>query len=1437
MILGSLNLFPAVMGTRSTLSTESARRLEIRFDQGFPSEWIGYVRDFYDTIYPEMESLCGPPLRLTTLLIRFDATRPYLYYHRGMNAIIGGRLPSPTSGQKRDIWWDLSFAEVVSQAFYGPLGLFSHWSYGIHRAIANLVMMSLSQKEKLPAEFPNWVYATKTYDAFNYLGGDVVAGMTWGTKASGSPFWSLREGMFLLLAFSFPSKQTGQFDYLARVFKAIKDNVYWHKRIDLSRESYFYVDRSLFDTALDEAAGEQQIDGFSPSEWVRRQAVTLEKGKVGPHLGVYVDDVDNPWRITVFAFDRQFDQKNPSEGFENPLKSLQVWVRVIDWKGDLVYSGNVTTGDDGRVWSRPTWKLSEGGYAVFAEANYRGVRLSCRGYAVNLGRQGSIRGSSSSILGIFLDEEGEPISGSVRTTLGRLEFSRNGIWSIDASGITGTFEALVSSNSAEKLFTKPSAFTRIVLLPARGVGNDLRSFFWGKVIDAETDSPLPGIEVKIYLGQIQKSFTTTDPDGNYRLNVRGEHKYTIAIIYREGSDALNIKYVPCVYVVDTKKSVNNLANFRLHRAATIILDKELDLIDMTRPSSINVTVLDARTGDPLQLNGTLSTYGHAARFIGLDWRHVVVPADTDIKLKLNVTGTYEETKLGLRIPREVDRSFVAEEVFRLKRGQRTTLDMRRLSMSYNLQIVTTLAAKASELIRQAEEYGFYMVSEKKDLAAVNRLSASAHEKIREGKLGEGFSDSKVGYLKASYLLNSISTTFLEAYWSGLALLFFLAFCATALAIFLFDKSAMKIVGIVGVYTGLWVWFYLLFPGRKIIPMHVLLASTMIALLGSASLSVALPAIFGKAKGAVAHLTTIFSLAKRNLRRRKIRTALLTATMTTLVLSFVALTSFSVEYGLEIKAVSGKPPSEGLLVKENPAFDVRFQTLAALPSEIQPWISGREGVVRVIPKLQSMPEVRIILFVGRGYVYNYLGTLSDPITDAKMQLLGAVAIHPTEETSVTRIHELVVAGRLPEEKEAAVMVSVEAARKYGFQVGDQLMLSLVTQRFEARRLTVALVGLLDDAKLRTATDLDGQPFMPVVVRRQIEEGLPVLESVDYCEPTSIVILNVATAQHFQDALAISRIVAIPNRPETISSLAREIAVARDLWVWASQGGKIQSVHLTSYLETRGGFLAIPLALVAVNIGAAIYMAISERKRETNILSTLGVNPADITRMFLGEAIFIALLGAGIGYMSGLSFYKIMSAFVLSAEVRQKVSALWSIAVIGLAVAVSILGAHIPSKQAAVISTPIRLMRWRMDEVFSEVDGWRIALPIKIEAGELDSFAQYMFDRLKELRDMASDHVERLKMIQEDTSRDFNRRLDFTFLLLGKGALGHSFGAGSFFHVRSNLAISGSKAGPLNVELTCKIPKESKEVAYQVADIVRKITLDWSALKKRGHGTNT
>ena len=92
-----------------------------------------------------------------------------------------------------------------------------------------------------------------------------------------------------------------------------------------------------------------------------------------------------------------------------------------------------------------------------------------------------------------------------------------------------------------------------------------------------------------------------------------------------------------------------------------------------------------------------------------------------------------------------------------------------------------------------------------------------------------------------------------------------------------------------------------------------------------------------------------------------------------------------------------------------------------------------------------------------------------------------------------------------------------------------------------------------------------------------------------------------------------------------------------------------------MEGEGLPLIIPWAIVVLNVVVTMLNSLFERRREINILSSVGLNPAEIASIFVAEASIMGFIAGGLGYLLGLSFYRLMPLLGLTLEVQQKVSA--------------------------------------------------------------------------------------------------------------------------------------------------------------------------------------
>jgi putative ABC transport system permease protein len=136
------------------------------------------------------------------------------------------------------------------------------------------------------------------------------------------------------------------------------------------------------------------------------------------------------------------------------------------------------------------------------------------------------------------------------------------------------------------------------------------------------------------------------------------------------------------------------------------------------------------------------------------------------------------------------------------------------------------------------------------------------------------------------------------------------------------------------------------------------------------------------------------------------------------------------------------------------------------------------------------------------------------------------------------------------------------------------------------------------------------------------------------------------------------------------------------------------------------------------------AIFERRKEIAILSSVGLNPTHIGTLFMAEAAIIGIVGGGVGYLLGIGGYQAMLALSITVEVRQKISAVWSLASVGVALAAVLVGAVIAIKNSVSI-TPSTLRRWTMEQkVEDNGELLQFNIPIRLRENEVDPLLNFI-----------------------------------------------------------------------------------------------------------------
>ncbi len=430
------------------------------------------------------------------------------------------------------------------------------------------------------------------------------------------------------------------------------------------------------------------------------------------------------------------------------------------------------------------------------------------------------------------------------------------------------------------------------------------------------------------------------------------------------------------------------------------------------------------------------------------------------------------------------------------------------------------------------------------------------------------------------------------------------------------------------------------------------------------------------------LVPVFSIAKRSLKRRRLRFALTLISLTVLVMSFVALTSLSEGYGLIIVKSSSMTSHQGVLLRSSTWTEADPTFMEFSDSDVE-WLLRQGGVEVASVKVENIPQKSPITSIAGNRIYSIVGV--DAETESKIFPLTL----------------MVVEGKLP--GSGGVALSISLAAKAGFKLGD-------TVKLRDRILT--LEGLLDDNAFYSLTDLDGGAYIPDKWINLSPPGDPAYWERQATLASEAVLVDASTAKLIK-VLGVTR---IALRVDTVGqdAFAERLALQRGYETWSVSGTSVVYAALGSYLEGKGLPLVIPWAIVVLNVVVTMLNSLFERKREISILSSVGLNPAEISSIFVAEASITGFIAGGLGYLAGLAFYKLMPMLGLTLEVHQKVSAVWSLAAIGISISAVLVGAFAALRSSVVI-TPSLTRKWKMNEGDGGFDKpWSIPVPVKLEA---------------------------------------------------------------------------------------------------------------------------
>jgi hypothetical protein len=929
------------------------------------------------------------------------------------------------------------------------------------------------------------------------------------------------------------------------------------------------------------------------------------------------------------------------------------------------------------------------------------------------------------------------------------------------------------------------------------------------------ETPINNASILLWGFQLEAE-TFTDQLGHFAVNASTDETVCTLYAFYDDPDTPGVDLLPSAKIVRTISDISEQINFTLVPAATINIIGQLRPVESTNYiRKYAFEVVDPSTEVLILIGDYKLVYGTGMNvqnyFLDLDPSTIIVPADTPFIISVSSSYQYERTQdrrrwFGWHRTRQRVETFtsfdmVEGDCFIMGGGEVMRLDIRKYSLRFDLIRVEQLRDEVAANLTLVESKGFYTTSERHQLQRARELEESAVAKLESNAYDDSYVDMRQAYLKLTGIQTRLKTIMVEASVSVNILVFFIALTSVTLAILLTENRLLKLLYAVAVYALMLFYLYNIYPGCGIISLERYIQSSVISVSVVLLAASVLPSILNKSEseGGIAKLgalAAVFSMAKRNLKRRRLRTVFTFSTILTLTMSFVALTSFSTSYGLIYTRYNSKEPGASGIVIRMPSYkpNTPYEEgwFYAVIEPVVEWVAGNEGITNVALKAENTPTLRPYASIDGWPIFGILG------------------VQPDREPMMQSIDEAVVEGDLLRE-DGTCLLHESLLHSKDISIGDYITI---------RDVRLKVVGAFN-SQIMDVNDMDGESILP---KYQINytpgADVPII-GAETCEAREVAIMTLDTSLQISRVYT-SRISTEIEQGVDTETLGKSMALSREYRFWVSEEGVVHLTYMGSQLGGKGLPLLVPWAIVVLNVVTTMMNAMFERQREINILSSIGLNPAHISGVFLAEASIIGVVAGGFGYLLGLGLYPLMLELSIAPMVQQKISAVWCLAAIGIAMASVIIGSVI-ALERSILLTPSLKRRWSIGEQPMSLEGkWKIPMPVQFEERFLESFISFVKGFLGRYGDKNYlPYIYALKTAVEE--RDERQRWTVSFNY-NEGQ--SSLGGNSTSNIMTIAKETGADVYSVMLE-----SKGERSAAHRTGTFIRNLIIKWSTERNK------
>jgi hypothetical protein len=933
----------------------------------------------------------------------------------------------------------------------------------------------------------------------------------------------------------------------------------------------------------------------------------------------------------------------------------------------------------------------------------------------------------------------------------------------------------------------------------------------GYVYDSD-GAPLQDASVRLW-GFYLEGETITDSEGYYELQASTSETTCQLYVFHDDPETEGYDLLPGLESLVTLEDLDARFDFSLEPGATVRVTGQLKPMEST--SKVNryaLEAVDPSTGTVIQSGDYRLVYGTGMNvqsyFLDLPSTTLIVPLGTPFEVEVSSSyqheryppSRYRRYRWRIRGSSTVEAfnefTMTEGEGFTLEAGEILELDVRRYSLASDLVRIAPLMEEAEAELADVEAQGFYITAERFDVLAAKESLVGLDALIEGSEYETAYVGIRQAYLKILSVRSRLDTVVFEAKASQRVLVAFAALTAVVLGALLTDGGAPYLLSSVALFTVMLGFIRMVFPGTSMIEPVEYATTGAVSLAGALALVYLAPRVLGETVSeggfaALGSIVVVFSMGSRSLRRRKLRSIFTFAAILCLTMSFVALTSLSSSYGLIFSRYGGEEPgAEGIMVRMppfTPSNEFEKGLFSPVIAQSIDWAWGNEGVINVAKLAENTPTLRPYGRIGESPIF------------------GIIGVQPEVEPLMPLIDEAVMEGE-PLREDGTCLLHRYVQLNADLEVGDMVTV---------RGVTLRVAGFFGD--LGRIADMDGETILPDY-QVMTNPDPPTIE-VRICEEDTVMVTTLETALLIE-RVEVSRIDVELEDSTDLETIGKSMALQREYRVWISEGGKSEIAYMGSQVGGKGFPIVIPWAIVVLNVVAMMLNSMFERQREIDILSSIGLNPVHIAGIFVAEASILGITGGSIGYILGLGLYPVMKGLEWAPVISQKVSAVWLLASLGIAV-VSVVFGSIIALGRSVSLTPSLNRRWDIGELeWGGRDHWDMRLPVRLTEDERNNFLLFLYGRLENLKGFASvPRISSLKMGEEGKKRTLSFVYD-----------GRDSSVGTTW-TTNVISVTRDEEGTYGAVLESR---GAKDACATTGTFIRKMTIAWSVQERKQPG---